>query len=131
MNFDSRLENKFYGTKIFAVYILLLATFFTTQEEMKKAPSSVLFTSLIFYIASCLDQIYSFRTKEILRTLALCPIMMAIYFLCEPLVPALTTFGLVAHTIVSLAILGAIMVYAVMTDYTYHNLILFKKIINL
>ncbi len=42
--------------------------------------------------------------------------MMAIYFLCEPLVPALTTFGLVAHTIVSLAILGAIMVYAVMTD---------------
>ena len=63
--------------------------------------------------------------------MALCPIMMAIYFLCEPLVPALTTFGLVAHTIVSLAILGAIMVYAVMTDYTYHNPILFKKIINL
>lgn len=56
---------------------------------------------------------------------------MAIYFLCEPLVPALNTFGLVAHTIVSLAILCVIMTYAIMTDYTYHNPLLFKKIINL
>lgn len=131
INFDSRLENKYFGTKVFAVYVLLFTTFLTPTEEIHKNPSAVLFTAFIYYVAASLDNIYSYRTKEILRSIALCPILLSIYFIFEPLVPTLNTFGLLAHTLISVFISVVFMLYALTSEYSYRNEILYKKMINL
>jgi len=116
---------------VFSIYILLFATFLTPNSEISKNPSAVFFTAIIYYVAACLDNIYSYRTKEILRNIALCPILMAVYFMCVPLVPAVNTFGLAEHSLVSLGILFLIVVYAIISEYTFQHDILYKKILNL
>ena len=63
--------------------------------------------------------------------MAICPILMAIYFMCIPLVPVFNTFGLAANSLLSSSILLAIMFYAVTSSYPYHHDILYKKILNL
>ncbi len=51
--------------------------------------------------------------------------------MCEPLVPALNTFGLAAHSIVSVCVLLVIVIYAFTSEYSYNHDILQKKILNL
>ena len=56
---------------------------------------------------------------------------MAIYFMCVPLVPAFNTFGTAAHTIVSCTLMFVIVIYAIISEYSYNHEILSKKILNL
>ena len=112
LNFDSRLESKYLAGKISAVYLLVLVTYLTDMNEISKNPSAVLFCSLIYYSLACLDPLYSYRTRQVLKSMALVPVFMSVYFLLLPFVPALNDFNLVAHHILSSLIFLAMIFYA-------------------
>ena len=112
LNFDSRLENKYLAGKISAVYLLMLITYLTNTTEIHRNPSSVLFCSLIYYSFSCLDPLYSYRSKEILKTIALIPIFLSFYFLLLPFIPTLNDFNLSAHHFLTSLIFVTMVFYA-------------------
>ena len=51
--------------------------------------------------------------------------------MCVPMVPAFNLFGLATHSLVSLTIMSVIVIYAVISKYSYNHEILYKKILNL
>jgi hypothetical protein len=60
--------------------------------------------SIVYLIASNVDSVYSYRTKNVLKGYAIIPIVISIYFLFQPLVPILNGVTLVNHCILSLLV---------------------------
>lgn len=82
--------------------------------------------SIVYFISSTVDPIYSYKTKSILRGFALIPILMSFYFIFLPLVPILNTTTLINHCIFSSIIVLSGLTLAIITKHTFKSEILYK-----